>query len=147
MPEDINEGKKLFREYAVSLGCSPCFKNIEVELEKLPGEYAPPEGRLLLATHDALFAGTVALRKISADTCEMLRLYVRPEFRGKKIGKRLVLDLIENARRTGYRYMRLYTLTSMKEAIGLYQSLGFKQIDPYGETIIDDALYMELKLR
>lgn len=146
-PEHINEGKKLFREYAISLGCSPCFKNMEKELDKLPGEYAPPDGRLLLARYDSSIAGTVALRKISEVICEMRRLYVRPEFRGKKIGKNLVRSLIEDARRIGYGFMRLYTLPSMKEAIGLYQSLGFQKIDPYGETIIDDALYRELKLK
>ncbi len=142
----LDEVRKLFREYAASLGCSPCLQNIEKELGHLPGEYAPPGGRLLLAVHEGRPAGCVALRKIGEGVGEMRRMYVRPGFRGKKIGRGLAATFIEEARKAGYARLRLYTLPSMTEAVELYHSLGFKNIDPYGEHIIEGAIYMELNV-
>lgn len=144
--EEIEEASKLFREYAASLGCSPCLQNIEQELGHLPGEYGPPTGRLLLAVHDKAFAGCVAIRKIGAGLCEMRRMYVRPAFRGKKVGRGLARAILAEAKFAGCGRIRLYALPSMQEAIALYRSLGFRDIPPYGEHIIDDALYMELTL-
>lgn len=142
----LQEVRALFMEYAATLGCSPCLQNIEKELDHLPGEYAPPEGNILLANVDHVPAGCVALRKVGEGICEMRRLYLRPAFRGRKIGRGLAQALTNDARKAGYNRMRLYTLPSMKEAIELYRSLGFKDIPAYGEHIIPDALYMELSL-
>ena len=145
-PQLFEESKKLFMEYAASLGCSPCLQNIEKELGDLPREYGPPDGRLLLAVHDGAYAGCVAFRKIGEGMCEMRRMFLRPGFRGKKIGKGLAMALLQEARKEGYVRMRLYTLPSMREAVSLYDSLGFTDIPPYGEHIIPDALYRELYL-
>jgi len=142
----LEDAKVLFREYAGTLGCSPCLQNIEQEIGQLPGEYGPPDGRLFLAVSDGRAAGCVAFRKIGKGLCEMRRMYLKPEFRGKKIGKGLAQAILGEARRAGYSRIRLYTLPVMKEAISLYHALGFVDIKPYGEHIIPDAFYMEMKL-
>jgi ribosomal protein S18 acetylase RimI-like enzyme len=144
--DDIERVRELFKEYETSLGIDLCFQNFEKELVNLPGDYAPPEGRLLVAVDEPNIVGCVALRKLDPETCEMKRLYVRPAFRGKRIGKTLATTAIEQARHTGYRKMRLDTLPSMKQAIALYQSLGFKPIPPYRQNPIEGALYMELQI-
>ncbi len=129
--EYLNQIQELFKEYAESLVFDLCFQSFEKELSELPGEYAPPDGCLLLALYEYKIAGCVALRKITKDICEMKRLYVRPEFRGKGIGKSLAKAIIEEAHKIGYTRMRLDTVSSMREAISLYNSLGFKNIEPY----------------
>jgi ribosomal protein S18 acetylase RimI-like enzyme len=144
--ENIEIVKKLFLEYASSLGFNLCFQNFDRELEDLPGDYSPPKGCLLLAIYDEKVVGCVALRPITDTICEMKRLYVKPEFRGKGIGRKLATEIIEEARKIGYKYMRLDTIPSMKEAISLYYSLGFKEIDPYRYNPIEGAMFMELKL-
>ena len=144
--EELLQVKKLFTEYATSLDFNLCFQDFDQELAELPGEYALPDGRLLLALEGTKIAGCVALRKISKETCEMKRLYVRTGFRGKGIGKALTVYIIEEARKIGYSRMQLDTVPSMKEAISLYHSLGFKQIEPYRYNPIEGAIYMELIL-
>ncbi|MBZ0156053.1 MAG: GNAT family N-acetyltransferase [Alphaproteobacteria bacterium] len=150
MPADegkiLAQVKELFSEYAAALGCNPCFKNLEQEIAALPGDYSPPGGSLLVARYDNRVAGCVALKRLDENACEMKRLYVRPEFRGKGIGKALVLSAVEDARKLGYRHIRLNTLPSMKEAIPLYHFLGFYDIQPYGATPIPGALYMEFTI-
>ena len=146
-PEQIIEARKLFLEYSNWLGINLCFQNFEKELAELPGAYAPPEGRLLLAFHEGNLAGCVALRKIGDGVCEMKRLFVRPTFRGKRIGRALAEKIIEEARAIGYAQMRLDTLPPMmSEAIKMYRSLGFRQIEAYYHNPVEGALFMELAL-
>jgi ribosomal protein S18 acetylase RimI-like enzyme len=145
-PEQMEEVRGLLREYEASLGVSLCFQGFERELAALPGEYAPPAGRLLLALEAGQAVGCVALRKLDEESCEMKRLYLRPEFRGKGAGRWLALVIIGEARKCGYKTMRLDTLPSMREAIALYESLGFKRIEPYCRNPVPGAVFMELGL-
>src|SRR4030067_651409 len=108
--KDISTIHQLFVEYQKWLGIDLCFQNFEQELASLPGEYAPPTGRILLTCYDSKLAGCVALRKVSPEVCEMKRLYLRPEFRGKGIGRKLSVAIIDEARKIGYKKMRLDTL-------------------------------------
>lgn len=143
---DLHEAKKLFEEYAESLDFDLCFQDFEKELTELPGAYAQPEGVILLAAVDETIAGCVALRKLGDGICEMKRLYVRPSYRGSGVGRRLAEEVIAEARRIGYRSMRLDTVPTMVEATVLYKSLGFTEVEPYRHNPIDGALYFELKL-
>lgn len=144
--EDIEDARNLFREYEAAIGIDLCFQNFDRELAELPGDCASPEGRLVLASEAGKLAGCVALRKIDESTCEMKRLYVRPEFRGKGIGRQLAAFIINSAREIGYKRMLLDTLPSMKEAIALYQTLGFKATEPYRFNPVEGAVYMEMDL-
>ena len=137
---------ELFREYADTLGFDLAFQDFEKELSQLPGKYGPPSGSLLLAMAKNRAAGCVALRKLDEEICEMKRLYVRPEFRGQKLGKRLTLSIIEEGHIIGFRYMRLDTFIWMKEAVKLYKSLGFREIQPYTFNPIEGVVFMELEL-
>lgn len=142
----VMEARALFVEYAQSLGFSLCFQGFDEELAGLPGKYAPPEGRLLLARVAGHLAGCVALQPIDARACEMKRLYVRPDFRGRGVGRALAQAIVEAGRQIGYRTMRLDTLNSMPEAIGLYRSMGFVETAPYRFNPIEGAVYMALSL-
>jgi putative acetyltransferase len=146
-PPHIAQARELFLEYAQSLGFSLCFQNFDAELANLPGDYAPPEGRLLLAEIEGKLAGCVALHKLDPEVCEMKRLYLRPEFRGKRLGRVLAETIITEARRIGYKTMRLDTVESvMKDAVGMYRKLGFKEIPAYRQNPMAGTLYMELEL-
>jgi GNAT superfamily N-acetyltransferase len=145
-PERIREIRTLFQEYAAALGFSLCFQDFELELAELPGRYAPPDGRLLLALDGPRAAGCVALRKLAPGVCEMKRFYVRPALRGRGIGRSLAARLIDEAKAAGYRRMRLDTVPAMREAIGLYETLGFRDIPPYVHNPIPGARYLELSL-
>jgi ribosomal protein S18 acetylase RimI-like enzyme len=144
--EELHQIRLLFEEYAVSLDFDLSFQNFEEELANLPGDYAPPAGRLLLACWDGQIAGCIALRKINQDGCEMKRLYVRPPFRRRGIGRTLAGEIIEEGKKIGYTWMRLDTVPSMKRARALYESLGFKKIPPYRHNPIAGAVFLELKL-
>lgn len=143
----IAQARELFLEYAQSLGFSLCFQNFDQELANLPGDYAPPEGRLLLAEYESQLAGCVALHKLEPAICEMKRLYLRPQFRGHGLGRLLAERIIAGGRQIGYRHMRLDTVEPvMKDAVAVYRRLGFKEIAPYCANPIAGALYMELHL-
>jgi ribosomal protein S18 acetylase RimI-like enzyme len=144
--EDLAAARALFEEYQGSLGVSLCFQNFDAELASLPGAYAPPEGRLLLAFAGAEPAGCVALRKIGEEICEMKRLWVKPDFRGTGLGRRLAETLMTEARAIGYRAIRLDTLPSMKRAQALYASLGFRDIPPYNDHPLEGTRFMEAAL-
>lgn len=138
--------RKLFQEYASSLGISLDFQSFDEELADLPGDYRPPAGRLLLAHWAGEPAGCVALRRIEGSICEMKRLYTRPGFRRLGIGRALCEALIEEARRGGYERMRLDTLPSMEAAKAMYVSFGFREIAPYRYNPIEGAMFLELEL-
>jgi putative acetyltransferase len=157
----IARARELFLEYAQSLGFSLCFQNFDDELANLPGDYAPPAGRLLLAEFEGQLAGCVALHKLAAkddaeasskilagsEFCEMKRLYLRPQFRGKGLGRALSDRIIAEARAIGYKHMRLDTVEPvMKDAVEMYRRLGFREIAPYCRNPMPGALYMELQL-
>jgi putative acetyltransferase len=139
--------RELFLEYAHSLGFSLCFQNFNQELATLPGDYAPPDGRLLLAMQGEVAAGCVALHQIDADHCEMKRLYVRPQFRGMRLGLELAQRVIADSRKIGYKYLRLDTVEpKMTKAVAMYRRLGFREIAAYRPNPIEGALYLELQL-
>jgi len=143
----IAQARELFLEYAQSLGFSLCFQNFDRELAGLPGDYAPPEGRLLLAEYEGQLAACVALHKLTPEVCEMKRLYLRSQFRGKGLGRALAEHIIAEARQIGYRRMRLDTVEPvMRDAVAMYRKLGFQEIAPYCPNPIAGATYMELEL-
>lgn len=145
--EDIRAARTLFKEYEADIGISLCFQNFDRELANLPGDYAPPHGRLFLAKDGDELAGCIALRKLAPGVCEMKRLFVRPAYRGTGLGRVLVERIIDEARRLGYTHMRLDTMPGrMDKAIALYRSIGFVEIAPYYVNPVADATFMELKL-
>jgi putative acetyltransferase len=146
-PEQIQQIRELFTEYVAWLGINLCFQNFDKEVAELPGDYAPPSGRLTIATDNEEVAGCVALRKLGEEVCEMKRLYVRPQFRGRGLGRMLTESLIQDARSIGYKRMRLDTLPGkMDRAIAMYRLLGFKNIEPYYDNPVVGAAFMELEL-
>ncbi|HUN80297.1 MAG TPA: GNAT family N-acetyltransferase [Phycisphaerae bacterium] len=135
----------LFREYAESLGFHLCFQDFDREMAELPGKYTPPEGRLLIAKWSGRIAGCVAMKQLGDGICEMKRFYVRPELRGKGIGQAVAKAIIEESRLAGYARMRLDTVPSMQSAIRIYESLGFKDTEPYVYNPVPGVRYLELQ--
>ena len=147
--QDLDLVRKLFNEYASSLGISLDFQDFEEELATLPGIYAPPAGRLLLATHAGQPAGCVCLKGHDAATCELKRLYVRPKFRGLKIGWQLVNRLVAEARLAGYERMALDSHRSMQKAHALYEAVGFKRVSApadFPESLKPEVVFMACDL-
>ncbi len=138
--------RTLFLEYADSLGIDLCFQDFDRELAELPGEYAQPPGALMLACEGDEVLGCVAVRNLDGDACELKRLYVRPECRGRGAGRTLAEAAIASARAAHYRRIRLDTLPSMREAVELYRSLGFREIEPYRFNPVDGTSFLELEL-
>jgi GNAT superfamily N-acetyltransferase len=146
-PGDIAQARDLFRQYGASLGFPLCFQNFEQELATLPGKYALPAGRLLLAFVEGAPVGCGALRPLDHAASEMKRLYVRPEYKGRGIGRQLAERLIAEAKLIGYTRMRLDTIPAlMMEASRLYLALGFHEIPPYYNSPQTGPSYMELPL-
>jgi ribosomal protein S18 acetylase RimI-like enzyme len=147
-PEQVGAARELMVEYASTLGFELCFQNFDEEMRALPGKYALPGGRLLLAYCDGQVAGVVAMRALSEPgVCEMKRLYVRPAFRGKSLGRALAVRLIAEAGAAGYKHMRLDTVPGkMDGAIALYRELGFTEVAAYYPTPVRETLFMELEL-
>jgi putative acetyltransferase len=141
--EDVETARELFREYEKSIGISLCFQNFAEEVATLPGVYAPPSGRLLIAFASGQAGGCVALRKIGDGIAEMKRLYVRPAHRGTGLGRKLAEAALAEAGAAGYRTVRLDTLATMKEAQSLYLSMGFTDIPPYNDHPIEGTRFME----
>ncbi len=144
--ESIETVKTLIRDYAESLAFDLDFQNFDQEMDDFPGQYALPKGRLYLAMVENQPAGCVALRDLGDGICEMKRLYVKPDYRGQKIGRLLAQTVIRTARELGYERMRLDTIPSMKQANMLYKALGFKEIEPYRFNPIEGAAFFELNL-
>ncbi|CAN7205488.1 MULTISPECIES: GNAT family N-acetyltransferase [unclassified Variovorax] len=146
LPRDLDTVRVLFREYAESLGIDLEFQGFEAEVAALPGKYEPPAGRILLAWRGTDALGCIALRPIDASTGEMKRLYVRPQARGEQLGRRLTERVCQEAREAGYARICLDTLPTMGAAQGLYQSLGFRSIEPYVFNPIPGTKFLALDL-
>jgi ribosomal protein S18 acetylase RimI-like enzyme len=146
-PGALDMIRRLIVEYAASLPVDVSHERIEDEMKKLPGDYASPRGTLLLAMDGEHPIGCAALRPVDSEVCELKRVYVRPEARGRGIGRLLIVTLICSAQRMGYRRIRLDTIPELKPALGLYRSLGFRFIAPYRVIPTERALFMELRLR
>lgn len=144
--DHYQKARYLFRQYADSLDFDLEFQGFSEELATLPGKYAIPEGCILLAEDSGQFVGCVALRPLEEKICEMKRLFVRSDYRGRGIGRMLACSVIDKAREIGYEKMRLDTVATMKEARTLYYSLEFRNIKAYRYNPIDDSSYMELEL-
>jgi putative acetyltransferase len=140
--DDVAIVRSLMREYQQALGVDLCFQNFETELARLPGAYAPPTGRLLLATHEGVPVGCVALQGIGRERCEMKRLYIRPIARGLGIGRALVQRILDDARSMNYLDVVLDTLPSMTDAQHMYERFGFHEIDAYRPNPIAGARYL-----
>lgn len=144
---EIAAVRQLFLEYEEWLGLDLCFQGFEEELRTLPGRYRSPEGRLYLALVDGEAAGCVALRKFGDGICEMKRLYVRPGFRGLRLGKSLVELLISTARGIGYSRLLLDTYPpKMEQAVRMYRAFGFEEVGPYYENPNSETLFMSFEL-
>ena len=143
---DIDDVRCLLHEYAASLSFPLDFQQFDREVAELPGAYTPPQGALLVARTGAETLGCVALRPHSAEICELKRLYVRPTARGGGLGRLLVEEALAEARRLGYRRVRLDTVPGMETAQALYERLGFREIRPYTTNPIAGARFLELDL-
>jgi ribosomal protein S18 acetylase RimI-like enzyme len=144
---DYALGRALFEEYARSIDVDLCFQDFAAELDRLSVMYAAPAGALLLARSGTETAGCVGLRKLRDDICEMKRLYVRPEFRGRQFGKRMAEDIARRARELGYRTLVLDTLGTMEAAQGLYLSMGFQPATSYYVNPLPNVKYFSLDLQ
>ena len=142
----IGACRELFVEYQSSLGVSLCFQDFEREVATLPGAYARPLGRLILARIAGEPGACVAMRPLAPDVAEMKRLYVRPAYRGMGLGRALAECAIDEARALGYRTLKLDTLPGMRDAQRLYAELGFVETAPYNDNPVDGVRFLALAL-
>jgi len=145
-PGEMDTVRGLWREYWNSFGLSEDFQSFGEEWKTLPGPYAPPAGRLLLAFVHGEAAGTAGLRPLRKQACEAKRLYVRPEYRGKGVGRALLERLVSEARAAGYEEMYGDTLQSMRSALEMYYRMGFCEVGPYSEHPTPGAIFLRLSL-
>ena len=145
-PEDLATAQTLFHEYAGMLGIDLEFQGFAAEVAQLPGKYASPAGRLLLAWQGTDAVGCVCLRPLNGNACEMKRLYVRPQARGEQLGHRLAVHICKEARAAGYSRICLDTLPTMASAQRIYESLGFKPIEPYVFNPVAGTKFLALDL-
>ena len=143
---DFVDAKKLFIEYAESLGIDLYFQGFSEELESLENQYSNPSGALIIAYSHEGAAACVGLRQLTDEIAELKRMYVRPALRGRKIGLTLMDTILSTAKHLGYKKIRLDTLSTMKEAIQLYKSFGFTNIEAYRHNPLEGALFMEKEL-
>src|SRR5437773_5911068 len=143
----LEELRRLFQEYWDSFEFTPCFQNFGAELAGLPGDYVPPRGRLALAMVSGEAAGCIALRPVDGERCEAKRLYVRPAYRDKGIGRALLDWVIGEARAEGYLELVGDTMPVMQRALAMYDRMGFERTGPYGDKPTDGAVYIRLCLR
>lgn len=144
--EHVEEIRSLFREYWASFGFTPCFQHFDDELVGLPGAYAPPDGRLAIASVDGSAAGCVALRRLDGERCELKRLYVREAFRSQRVGAALLDWAFEAARNAGYRTMLADTMPVMERALAMYERTGFVRCAPYLAESTEGAVCLERRL-
>ncbi len=144
--DHFSEAKVLFLEYAKELDVDLCFQGFDKELEEIAVQYNAPEGVLLLLTDNDKNIGCVGLRKMEDGAAEMKRMYIKKDFRGKGLSKLLIEQLLQHAKGRKYKSVRLDTLPQMKEAVNLYISFGFKEIQPYRFNPVDGTKYMEKQL-
>jgi len=142
----LDEVRTLFKEYHKMLGVDLCFQDFEDELKTLPGKYAQPDGRLYVITLENKLAGCIGLRRYDETRCEMKRLFVRPQFRGLRLGQILAEKIIQDAKDIGYKEMVLDTLSSLESAVYMYRKMGFEEVEPYYDNPLKDVIYFELKL-
>ena len=145
-PDDLSRVQSLFREYADSLGIDLSFQGFEQELASLPGKYSPPDGDSWLAEHDGATVGCVAMRPLAGRTCEMKRLFVRPQFRGLSLGRQLAETVLAAAVEKGYQRICLDTLPSMTQAQELYRQMGFVEVESYCHNPVPGAVFMAKEL-
>jgi putative acetyltransferase len=143
---ELNAVRELFGEYQRGLGVDLGFQGFAEELATLPGRYAPPGGRLLLAVDGTHAVGCVALRALEDEVCEMKRLFVRPAYRGQGLGYRLAMQIVNEAPALGYRLMRLDTLDTLDSAMRMYAAMGFQRRTPYYANPLPGVVYWERAL-
>ncbi len=141
-----DEVKKLIKEYYHRLGRDLSFQNIEAELDDPAVRYSPPQGELLVALENDEVLGMVAYHRLTSKRCEMKRLYLTPNARGRHLGERLVETIIEHAKSSGYEEMVLDTIKPLKAAVSLYRKLGFEECEAYYDNPMEDVVYMRKKL-
>jgi carbonic anhydrase len=144
--EQLAQVRELFDEYWRSFGFTPCFQNFGEELAALPGEYVRPGGRLGLATVEGRPAGCAALRRFDGERCEFKRLYVRPDYRGMRLGRELLAWIVEEARAAGYRQLLCDTMPVMADALAMYRRAGFERTEPYSDHPTPGAIFLRLAL-
>jgi GNAT superfamily N-acetyltransferase len=144
--EQVEQVRRLFEEYWTSFGFTPCFQNFAGELAALPGDYAPPGGRLALALLEGQAAGCAAIRRLDAERCEFKRLFVRPQFRGLGLGRQLLAWVTAEAKAAGYRQVVCDTMPAMADALAMYQRAGFERTEAYSDRPTPGAIFLRLAL-